>query len=99
MIVEATEADVLNGGPPDDELITDYRVGHAGLVRALRDADPGVEPSARRPSPPLGAQGNGRAKIPGTPQNTEGRLTPTGVAAGPVLIRCSLELIKLCKTC
>jgi hypothetical protein len=32
-------------------------------------------------------------------QITEGRLPPIGVAAGPVLIRCSLELIKLCKTC
>jgi uncharacterized protein (TIGR03083 family) len=42
VIEEATEADVLGGGPPDDALIAGYRQGHAALVRALCEADPGV---------------------------------------------------------
>lgn len=33
-----SEADVLRGGPPDDELVAAYREGHAALVRALREA-------------------------------------------------------------
>lgn len=37
-----TEADILGGGPPDGELLAAYREGHAALVQALREADPGV---------------------------------------------------------
>jgi uncharacterized protein (TIGR03083 family) len=43
LIDEADEAAVLEGEPPDAELITAYRAGHAGLVRTLREADPDVE--------------------------------------------------------
>ena len=42
IINEATEADVLGGGPPDAELIPAYRAAHAALVRTLRTADPDV---------------------------------------------------------
>lgn len=36
-----TEADILGDGPPDSELLAAYHEGHASLVRALREADPG----------------------------------------------------------
>jgi uncharacterized protein (TIGR03083 family) len=39
----ATEEEILNGGPPDSELIAAYREGHAALVRTLRDANPAVQ--------------------------------------------------------
>lgn len=42
IIDEATEADVLGGGPPDAELLAAYRAGHAALVGTLRTADPDV---------------------------------------------------------
>jgi len=42
LIDEANEAAILGGGPPDAELIGAYRAGHAALVAALRDADPGI---------------------------------------------------------
>ena len=34
------EADILAGGPPDRELLSYYRQGHAALLAALRTADP-----------------------------------------------------------
>jgi uncharacterized protein (TIGR03083 family) len=37
------EPQILAGGPPDDELLDWYRAGHAALVTALTDADPGLE--------------------------------------------------------
>jgi uncharacterized protein (TIGR03083 family) len=40
IIDEATEADVLGGGPPDAELVAAYRAGHAALLRTLRGAAP-----------------------------------------------------------
>jgi uncharacterized protein (TIGR03083 family) len=43
LIDEESEADILNGGPDDAELIADYRRGHAALVRTLRQASPGIE--------------------------------------------------------
>ena len=42
LIDEATEDEILNGGPPDGELIARYREGHGVLVRTLREADPEV---------------------------------------------------------
>jgi uncharacterized protein (TIGR03083 family) len=51
IIDEFTEADVLAGGPADDELIAAYRKGHADLVRALRDADPDIICATFMPSP------------------------------------------------
>ena len=42
LIDEANEAAILGGGPPHTELIGAYRAGHAALVAALRDADPGI---------------------------------------------------------
>jgi uncharacterized protein (TIGR03083 family) len=45
------EPEILAGGPPDDELIDWYRAGHAALVKALTDADPGLECYAFLPAP------------------------------------------------
>lgn len=42
IIDEATEADVLNSGAPDAELVATYRAGHADLVSTLRQAGPDV---------------------------------------------------------
>jgi uncharacterized protein (TIGR03083 family) len=42
LIDEASEEDILNGGPLDADLIREYRNGHAALVRTLREADPDV---------------------------------------------------------
>jgi len=36
----ASEAEILAGGPEDDELLTWFREGHASLVRVLETADP-----------------------------------------------------------
>jgi uncharacterized protein (TIGR03083 family) len=36
------EAELLRGGPADGELLSWFTVGHAGLVSALRAADPGL---------------------------------------------------------
>ncbi len=36
------EAELLRGGPADDELLSWFSVGHSGLVSALRAADPGL---------------------------------------------------------
>jgi len=36
----ATEAEILAGGPPEAELLSWFRAGHAGLVAALTAADP-----------------------------------------------------------
>ena len=36
------EAELLRGGPADDELLSWFSAGHAGLVSALRAADPGL---------------------------------------------------------
>jgi len=51
LIDEASEADILGGGPPDAELIAKYREGHANLVRALREADPGIKCATFLPAP------------------------------------------------
>lgn len=51
LIGQASEADILGGGPPDDELLAAYREGHASLVRTLREADPGVKCAAFLPAP------------------------------------------------
>jgi uncharacterized protein (TIGR03083 family) len=40
LIDEATESDVLGGGPPDAELIASYRAGQAALLSTLRCAAP-----------------------------------------------------------
>ncbi|MBV9208073.1 MAG: maleylpyruvate isomerase family mycothiol-dependent enzyme [Actinobacteria bacterium] len=37
------EAEILNGGPPDPELLAWFRAGHAALIETLGRADPGVE--------------------------------------------------------
>jgi uncharacterized protein (TIGR03083 family) len=42
MADRASEPDVLEGGPPDDELLAWFRAGHAALVETLRAADPDV---------------------------------------------------------
>ncbi|MGH3303568.1 MAG: maleylpyruvate isomerase family mycothiol-dependent enzyme [Streptosporangiaceae bacterium] len=39
-VPEPAEAAILAAGPPDGELLGWFRAGHAGLVRALTDADP-----------------------------------------------------------
>jgi len=51
LIDDAAEADILNGGPPDAELIAAYREGHAALVRTLRGADPDIECATFMPAP------------------------------------------------
>jgi len=51
LIDEASEADILSGGPPDGELFASYRDGHADLVRTLRVADPGVKCATFLPAP------------------------------------------------
>lgn len=51
LIDEATEDDILGGGPPDAELIAAYQAGHAGLVRTLREADPDVKCATFMPAP------------------------------------------------
>lgn len=42
LIDEATESDVLGGGPPDAELIASYRAGQAALLSTLRSPAPDV---------------------------------------------------------
>jgi uncharacterized protein (TIGR03083 family) len=37
-----SEPELLNGGPPDAELLDAYRAGHRALVETLRDADPAI---------------------------------------------------------
>jgi uncharacterized protein (TIGR03083 family) len=53
LIDEATEDEILSGGPPDAELIAAYRAGHVALVAVLREADPDVRCATfmRAPSP------------------------------------------------
>jgi len=51
IIDEATEADVLAGGPPDAELIAAYRAGHAALLSTLRGAAPGTACATFMPAP------------------------------------------------
>src|SRR5262249_29954881 len=49
----ASEAEILAGGPEDDELLTWFREGHASLVRVLETADPDMTcwPFLEAPSP------------------------------------------------
>lgn len=51
IIEDATEDDILGGGPPDGELIAAYQEGHAALVRILRTADPDVRCATFLPAP------------------------------------------------
>jgi uncharacterized protein (TIGR03083 family) len=51
LIGEASEADILGGGPQDSELIAAYREGHANLVRTLREADAGIACATFLPAP------------------------------------------------
>ena len=51
LIDEATEDEILSGGPPDAELIAAYRAGHAALVAALREAAPDVKCATFMPAP------------------------------------------------
>ncbi len=51
LIDEATEDEILAGGPPDAELIAAYRAGHAALVRTLREAGPDVTCATFLPAP------------------------------------------------
>jgi uncharacterized protein (TIGR03083 family) len=51
LLEEAAEADILDGGPADADLIAAYREGHAALVVTLRDADPDVECATFMPAP------------------------------------------------
>jgi uncharacterized protein (TIGR03083 family) len=51
IIDEATEADVLAGGPPDAELIAAYRAGHADLLSTLRGAAPDAACATFMPAP------------------------------------------------
>jgi uncharacterized protein (TIGR03083 family) len=51
VIDEATEEVVLDGGPPDAELIASYRAGHAALVSTLRGAAPDVACATFMPAP------------------------------------------------
>ena len=51
LIDEATEADVLSGGPPDAELVAAYRAGHADLVSTLSQAPPDVACATFMPAP------------------------------------------------
>jgi uncharacterized protein (TIGR03083 family) len=48
-----SEAEILSGGAPDDELIGWFRQGHAALVETLSTADPGLQTATfmRAPSP------------------------------------------------
>jgi len=48
-----TEAEILQGGAPDPELLAWFRAGHAALVETLSTADPGLECAAfiAAPSP------------------------------------------------
>jgi uncharacterized protein (TIGR03083 family) len=48
---ELSEAEQLAAGPDDDELIAWYRAGHAGIVAALRNADPGISCWSFLPAP------------------------------------------------
>ena len=47
----ATEAEIIAGDPPDPELIGWFREGHARLVTALTDADPGLSCWSFLPAP------------------------------------------------
>jgi uncharacterized protein (TIGR03083 family) len=50
-VPRATEPEILAGPPPDADLLTWFREGHAGLVTALADADPGLAAWAFLPAP------------------------------------------------
>jgi uncharacterized protein (TIGR03083 family) len=45
------DTDILDGGPPDGELLATYRAGHAALVRTLRAAAPDVACAMFMPAP------------------------------------------------
>lgn len=51
LIDEATEEEILGGGPPDSELIASYKQGHAALVRTLREAGPDTRCATFMPAP------------------------------------------------
>lgn len=51
VIDDRTEADILGGGPPDTELLTAYRDGHAALLAALRAAGPDIRCATFLPAP------------------------------------------------
>jgi uncharacterized protein (TIGR03083 family) len=46
-----SEAELLHGGPPDDELLDAYRDGHRALVETLSSADPAIACATFLPAP------------------------------------------------
>jgi uncharacterized protein (TIGR03083 family) len=85
LIDEATEEEILSGGPPDAELIATYRAGHAALVVALREAGPDVACATFMPAPsPLAFWARRQAHETGIHRfDAQAAVARTARAAGP----------------